>query len=144
MRTIAFVTTNPHKFKEVSVILAGYPLKLEHVNEDYEENHDASLEDVARDSARLMSERLNRPVVVEDTGVFFDAYKGFPGALPKFVFNTLGYRGILKLLEGEKRGVQMVTIAAYCKPGSEPVTFKGTLRGVITEKVHDEDKDTMP
>lgn len=60
------------------------------------------------------------------------------------LFNTLGFKGIFKLLEGEKRNAYFKTVAAYCEPGSEPVLFEEVIRGVITEEVHNPDKDEMP
>lgn len=140
---IAFVTTNRHKFQEVQGILRPYPLDLVHLNREYPENHDASMDDIAREAMNL-SRELQRPLVLEDTGLSFEAYPAFPGALPKFVFTTLGYKGILKLLEGESRNAHFRTVAAYCAPGEDPVLFDGTMRGRIAEEVHNEDIDVMP
>jgi len=97
---ITFITTNKHKFVEVSQLLRGYQIELEHLDQSYEENHDTSLEEIARNASYTMAYALQQTVVLEDTGLFFEAYDGFPGALPKFVFATLGYQGIFKLLEG--------------------------------------------
>ncbi len=141
---VAFVTTNRHKFEEASSILAGGPVELEHVNMEYKENHDAGLEKIAAGAAEELSVSLNRPVIVEDTGLYFEAYPNFPGARPKFVFNSLGYQGILKLLAGEPRGARFKTVAAFCRPGEKPQLFTGSMRGNITEKVFDQDKDAMP
>jgi XTP/dITP diphosphohydrolase len=102
------------------------------------------MENIARDAARSLSQKLGRLLMLEDTGLFFDAYPNFPGALPKFVFNTLGYKGILKLLAGEPRGAYFKTVAALGEPGKEPQLFEGIMRGTITEHVFDEDQDFMP
>jgi len=141
---IFFVTTNKHKFQEVQDILKDYPIQLEQLDREYEENHDEEMEVIARDAARKLARELGQPVVLEDTGLFFKAYNGFPGALPKFVFNTLGYKGIFKLLEGETRQAYFKTVAAFCRPGEEPVLFEGVMEGEITDKVYNPDKDVMP
>lgn len=141
---IAFITTNKHKFEEVGDILKNYPVELEWLDMEYEENHDAGMEEIARDAARKLAKKLNRKIVLEDTGLFFEAYGGFPGALPKFVYKTLGYKGIFKLLEGENRNAYFKTVAAYCEAGSEPILFEGVMRGVIANEVHNQDKDAMP
>jgi XTP/dITP diphosphohydrolase len=141
---ISFVTTNKHKFAEVQDILAAFNIAIEHVVLDYEENHDASMEQIAREAAAKLATELARPLMLEDTGLFFDAYPEFPGALPKFVFNTLGYKGIMKLLVGEPRGAYFKTVAAYCEPGQAPQLFTGTMAGTLTEEVFDADKDFMP
>lgn len=141
---IAFVTTNKYKFTEVQAILKPYPIELLHIDRDYPENHDASLEEIARTAARALAAELKQPLVLEDTGLFFAAYPEFPGALPKFVFQTLGYRGIFKLLARETRDAHFRTVAAFCEPGSAPVLFTSTMHGTITSDVHDPDADVMP
>jgi XTP/dITP diphosphohydrolase len=141
---ITFITTNKHKFEEVENVLKDYPVELEHLNMEYEENHDAKIEEVARDAARKLAKELDKPIVLEDTGIFFEAYDGFPGALPKFAIKTLGYKGIFKLLKDENRGAYFKTVAAFCDPGKEPVLFEGIIRGVITDKIHNPDSDVMP
>ena len=141
---ITFVTTNKHKFKEVQDILKDYPVELEQLDMDYEENHDESIEEIARGAAKKLADKLNRPVVLEDTGLFFEAYNNFPGALPKFVINSIGFKGIFKLLGGESRKAYFKTVAAFCEPDSEPILFEGIMKGEITEKIYNEHKDEMP
>jgi XTP/dITP diphosphohydrolase len=141
---VSFVTTNKHKFREVSHILKDYPVELEHLEQEYEENHDSSLEEIARSAALRLSRELAINIVLEDTGLFFAAYDNFPRALPKFVFNSLGYQGIFKLLEGESRSAYFKTVAAFCLPDSEPVLFAGRLSGEITKRVYDKTADVMP
>lgn len=142
--TIAFVTTNKHKFAEATEALRPYGVALEHVIMEYAENHDASLEDIAREAASVLARQLERPVIVEDTGLFFEAWPGFPGALPKFVFNTLGYKGIFKLLEGGSRRARFKTVVGYGRPGRKADCFEGIMKGTITEQVFDLDIDVMP
>jgi XTP/dITP diphosphohydrolase len=141
---VSFVTTNKYKFREAQDILKDYPVELEWLNREYEENHDESIEEIARTAAAKLAHELGKPVIVEDTGLFFEAFNHFPGALPKFVFNGLGFKGILKLLKGEPRGAYFKTVAGFSEPGRETLLFEGTMRGIITEEVHDEDKDEMP
>ncbi|MBU4466720.1 RdgB/HAM1 family non-canonical purine NTP pyrophosphatase [Patescibacteria group bacterium] len=141
---ITFVTTNKHKFREVKGILKDFPFELEQLDMEYEENHDSEIEDIAGSAARKLAKELKKPIIVEDTGLFFEAYDGFPGALPKFIFKALGYKGILKLLEDEGRGAYFKTIVAYCEPGKEPVLFEGIMKGAITKEVYNLEKDEMP
>lgn len=141
---VSFITTNKHKFEEVSDILKDYSVELEHLPMEYDENHDFSMEDIAKTAAKKLADELGKAIILEDTGLFFEAYDNFPGALPKFVFNTLGYKGIMKVLDGESRKAYFKTVAAYCEPGKEPVIFEGVMEGEITSEVFDEDKDTMP
>ena len=143
-KKIYFVTTNKHKVQEVKEILKGYALEIEQLNEEYAENHDESLEKIVENAVKELARKLEKPVVIEDTGLFFEAYAGFPGALPKFVFNSLGFQGIFKLLQGENRKAYFKTVVGFCEPGQEPVLFSAKMEGEITEEVFDKDKDLMP
>lgn len=141
---INFVTTNQHKVAEAKQVLSAFDIDVKQLDVEYEENHDDDIEQIALTAAAKLSQELNIPIVVEDTGIYFNAFPKFPGALPKFVFNTLDYRGIFKLLEGEDRGAYFKTVAAYCAPHEKPVSFSGTMQGSITEVVFNADKDFMP
>ena len=132
---LTFVTTNKHKFQEAQAVLSEYHIELVQKNVSYDENHDHSIEEIARRAAKQLAEQFHQPVCVDDTGLEFEAFPGFPGALPKFVFKTIGLRGVLKLLVGEKRGATVTTVVGYCEPGKEPVVFKGELKGTITETI---------
>jgi len=82
---------------------------------------------------------------LEDTGLFFEAYNNFPGVLPKFVMNSIGFKGIFKLLEGESRKAYFKTVAGFCEPGKEPVLFEGIMKGeIIKETPQDMDDCYMP
>jgi len=147
MKTITFVTTNRHKVEEVSKVLAPYRIKVEQLDRQYEESHDDTIQDIARKAAKLLAEELKRPVMVEDTGIFFTAYPSFPGSAPKFAFNGLGYEGLLKLLEGKKgrqRAAYFMSCIGYCEPGKEPLIFEGRLDGTVIDHVEDIEKDVMP
>jgi len=144
---IAFITTNMGKFKEVENLFKDYGIDVEWKNQKYEEDNDDSIEETAKKAAKKLAKELNMPIVLEDTGLFFEAYDGFPGSSPKFVFRTLGYKGIFKLLDGESRKAYFQTFAAYCEPGKEPITFDGEMRGEFTKEVYhtdDSEFDPMP
>ena len=97
-----------------------------------------------RGATQKLVSKLNKPIVLEDTGLFFEAYNNFPGALPKFVINSIGFKGIFRLLDGESRKAYFKTVAAFCRPGGEVVLFEGIMQGKITDKIYNKDKDEMP
>lgn len=141
---ILFITTNKHKFQEVRDILAEFDIEVEHELMKYPEDNEDDMEEVSKKAAKLLAEKFGKPVVLEDTGLFFEAYNDFPGAQPKFIFNAIGYDGIFRLLKDKNRNAYFKTVAGYCEPGEEPVLFEGIMRGRITEKVFNEDRDSMP
>ncbi|HLC43737.1 MAG TPA: RdgB/HAM1 family non-canonical purine NTP pyrophosphatase [Patescibacteria group bacterium] len=138
---IAFVTTNKGKFEEVENLLKSYGVDVEWINRKYEEDNDDTVEDTAKKAAKKLADELKKPIVLEDTGLFFEAYDGFPGPSPKFVFKTLGYKGIFKLLDGDSKKAYFETFAAYCEPDGEPMTFSGKMQGEITTQVFNAEKD---
>ncbi|MEK6924547.1 MAG: non-canonical purine NTP pyrophosphatase [Candidatus Micrarchaeota archaeon] len=129
---LLFATTNPGKFREAADAVKERGLQLEQANIEIEEPKLLELEKTAERKAQLAFNALGRPVVVEDTGVFFDEYPLFPGTYSKFAVKTLGIPALLKLLEGGKRGARFATIAAYCD-GKTTNTFEGEARGTILE-----------
>lgn len=141
---VYFATKNKHKLMEAKAVLAESDIDVEQIKASYPEDKDDLMENVARKGARLVADKLKKPVVVEDTGLFFEAYPGFPGPMPKFVFEKIGYEGIFRLLKDRNRNAYFKTVAAYCESGEEPILFDGVMKGRITEKVFNEDRDAMP
>lgn len=140
---ISFVTQNKYKFKEVKEILGRFKIEVEQISVEKPE-HGGSIEEIAKNAAEVLAKKLNKAVVVEDTGVFFTAYDNFPGTSPKKVFNEIGFKGLLDKLKDRKRDAQFKTVAAYCEPGKEAIIFVGVVNGRISEEVRCKEKDVMP
>ena len=69
------------------------------------------------------------------SGLYVDALNGFPGPYTRYVDETIGEDGLLKLLEGEEnRKAEFVEVFAYCEYGKEPITFKSVTKGVIAKE----------
>jgi XTP/dITP diphosphohydrolase len=144
MEKILFITTNKHKFDEVRNVLDKFGIEIEQLIMEYEENKEDEMAEVCKKASRNLVEKVNKPLFVEDTGLFFNAYNNFPGPLPKFIFNGIGFDGIFRLLEGKDRSAYFKTVIGYCEPGSEPVLFEDIMEGEITEKIILPEKDAMP
>lgn len=145
MRKITFVTGNKHKLEEMNLLLAEFGIELVQEREvDYIEDKEKEMKEICESASSDLAKKLGREVVVEDTGLYFEAYNNFPGPQPKFVFNSIGFEGIFKLLEGKSRKAYFKTVIGYCKPGELPKTFEGIMHGEITNKVFSPDKDSMP
>ncbi|PIR93006.1 hypothetical protein COT99_02985, partial [Candidatus Falkowbacteria bacterium CG10_big_fil_rev_8_21_14_0_10_43_10] len=46
---------------------------------EYPEDKEKEMAEVAAESAKHLSKKLNKPVITEDTGLYFKAYNNFPG-----------------------------------------------------------------
>lgn len=106
--------------------------KIDIVEKKYATEKEVSI-GKAMDAAR----HLKVPVMVEDTGIYFEDYNNFPGPNAKVFFTGVGFDGVLKLLEGKNRNAFFRTSIAFCKPDSNPVCFIGDCKGRIAEKVSD-------
>lgn len=125
------MTGNPHKAEEMAAFLEG-TVEVEHVPLDCPEYRDDEVAPIAREKARFAYETLCRPLIVDDTGFFVSALRGFPGPYAAYVLRTLGNEGVLRLLEGAAdRSAYFVTAVAYADADGIRL-FEGRLDGEIT------------
>lgn len=137
-------TNNRHKLIEIRSIAEEFKINIIQLNEQKIEDKEKTIQEVALENAVRISNKLNIPAAVEDTGIFFKAYKDFPGANGKLVFNMIGYEGILKLMEGKNdRNAEFVSAIGYCEPRKKPLLFLGKLDAKVAYDVKDLDKDVM-
>ncbi len=136
------VTGNKHKLQEARAVFSEYNIEVEQIDEEKHEPKDMNLKEIAEYNAKKFYEKYKKPIIVDDTGVFFKAYDNFPGNHPKLMFQTLGYKGLLKLLEGEDREVDFVTVVGFCDGILK--TFEGSLKCKADTKVNDKDIDVLP
>jgi dITPase (EC 3.6.1.-) len=129
---LSFVTTNEGKFREAQEIALEFGIELEHVPLPYVEIQSERLEDIVKVGAQQAFGMLKRPCFVEDSGLFIEALKGFPGPFSSYVFRTLGNEGILKLMkEVENRTAEFKSTIGYCERSTEVFVFSGSTRGMI-------------
>ena len=132
---ITFITGNKHKVKEAEIIFQKFNIELEHIDLGYVELQ-GTLEDVAKSGAKYACEKLNKPVIVEDAGLFIKSLNWFPGTYSSYIQETLGNQGILKLMNNinnpEDRYAEFRSVIGYCTPNSEPKTFLGSVQGQIS------------
>ena len=125
---IYFVTSNKGKYAEARALFEDLVQK----DIGYTEIQADSLEEVAAYGIMEAAARLDRPVMIEDAGLFVHALQGFPGVYSAYVQKTIGNAGILRLMEGvDRRTAHFKSVVAYVEPGREPVMFKGEVHGEI-------------
>lgn len=130
---IIFATTNLGKMVEAKAIGARY--KVEFVQGNYEgfEIQSNDLEEIAVHCAGEAWEKLKKPLIVEDSGVFVDSLNGFPGPYSAYVFKTIGLDGVLKLMIGVKNRQAIMRSAVAYVDGKGIRTFTGEVKGVIAD-----------
>lgn len=132
---INLVTHNKNKLAEFKHILEP-DILVNHIDIEYDEIKADTNEEVAANSAKNISKKLKKIVVVEDSGLFITALNGFPGTCSAFVHRGIGLDGILKLMKGVKnRECIYRSAVAYCEPNKKPKVFLGEEKGIIAEKI---------
>ena len=125
-----FITGNRHKYEEIRKIIP----KIKMLEMKYPEIQADSLEEVAKYGIEFLKEKIKENFFIEDSGLFIEALKGFPGVFSSYVFKTIGNEGILKLMDGMKdRKARFVSIIAYYD--GEIHMFRGECSGKISFEI---------
>lgn len=134
-RMIFFVTNNIHKFNEARRVLDEYNISVGMLKIQKIEIQNRSLREIAEKGVEEAFKMCNLPIIVEDAGLFVESLKGFPGPYSSYVYETLGNKGMLKLMETVKtRKAKFSSVIAYhSEKLDSPKCFKGQIRGTITE-----------
>ncbi|MEK6976286.1 MAG: RdgB/HAM1 family non-canonical purine NTP pyrophosphatase [Candidatus Thermoplasmatota archaeon] len=104
----------------------------------YPELQAASLAEVCAAGAdHLLASGLRPPFLLEDSGLFVAALKGFPGVYSRHALETIGCGGVLGLMrdvEEELRSAAFRTYLLYVDAGGKRHAFEGTCKGRIAAR----------
>ncbi|MBI4361516.1 non-canonical purine NTP pyrophosphatase [Candidatus Micrarchaeota archaeon] len=139
---LLFVTSNASKVREAKHAL-GPNWKVTHKNLDVPEVKTESMEETIQRKAETAFSLVKKPVLVEDTGFFLDAYPNFPGTYTKFCIKRIGLDGFLKLLEGKNRQAGFETWLGY-HDGQNVRTFTGSVKGSVADKPRGKAAEKLP
>src|SRR6056297_2033219 len=107
-----FVTTSPGKVREATAYLDDEVVQFDF---DYPERQADELGTVAAHGARDAFRAADGPVIVDDAGLFIDAFDGFPGPYSSYVEDTVGVERVWRMTEPEDdRSAAFRTVIAYC------------------------------
>ena len=120
-----------HKAGEVAEYFRGIA-QVRHVALEIPEFRDNDVGVIARAKAEYAWKVLQEPVMVDDTGFFIRALRGFPGPYAAYVLDTIGMEGILRLLEGEAdRSAYFETAIGYADEEGTVRIFRGRVDGTV-------------
>lgn len=129
-----FVTQNKAKVAEAKGILAPYGIEVEQRTVSFVEPDKGTVEETARAKLEQVLKKGLDQFMVDDAGIYFAAYTDFPGILSKRIYERIGYKGIYKLLHGEKREAWFRGAVGVCFNGEMKI-FSGETRGHIIERM---------
>lgn len=134
MKKIYFATSNDHKLMEAQEIGKKYKILFEKIDVEIEEIKSESIEEIAKQKCLKIYEKIKKPLIVEDAGIFIDALNGFPGTYSAYVHKKIKNIGILKLMEGiENRNAKFISCIAF-HDGKNLKIFRGECKGKIAKE----------
>ncbi|OPZ79114.1 MAG: Non-canonical purine NTP pyrophosphatase [Alphaproteobacteria bacterium ADurb.Bin438] len=94
--------------------------------------------EVSISKAKQAYDAIKKPVIVEDGGFCIPSLDGFPGVYTKYINQTIGNKGLLKLIDDKNdRNAYFTTVASFVD-GDLIKTFERRIEGTITLKESDE------
>ena len=128
-----FASSNEHKFQEAERILANLGMQINLFKTTLQEIQSNNLNDIAEKKAINAYDLNQKPVIIEDDGLFINTLSGFPGPYSSYVYDTIGNKGIMDLLENSKvRDAKFVSIIAYCDSDCVVKLFESSIPGKIS------------
>ena len=133
-----FASSNEHKFQEAERILANLGMQINLFKTTLEEIQSNNLNDIAEKKAIYAYDLIQKPVIIEDDGLFINSLNGFPGPYSSYVYDTIGNKGIMSLLEKiELRTAKFVAIIAYCNGDDDVQLFESSIPGKISLSIEE-------
>ena len=132
-KEIVFVTTNQGKIASAQKSLVG--IKVVSLDAGLIESRSDDIRVIAKEKVMQAYKMTNKPCIALDAGFFIDEWNGFPRAYVNPALETLGLKGILKLMENiENRVCEFRQCLAYYD-GKEMKTFESIAKGNLSETI---------
>ena len=129
MTDVTFITGNQKKADYLSKYL-GYP--VDHVKVDLDEIQSLDLKEIVEHKVRQAYEKIQKPVIVEDVSLEFEALGGLPGPFIRFFVDQVPFETICSMIGGQTRRATAKCVFGYYD-GEELKSFEGSLGGSIAE-----------
>jgi len=136
---LTIVTWNTGKFQEISQVLEWIDLLQRDI--DIEEIQTPSLEKISLDKCKKAFVEVWWPVLVDDSGIYFDSLNQFPWALAKFFIAWVWAEGIQRMYQWvENNWAEFVSVLSYMDETlSEPIQFIWKVHGsLVFDYIHEE------
>jgi non-canonical purine NTP pyrophosphatase (RdgB/HAM1 family) len=130
---LTIVTGNNKKYSQISWII-NEVTQTRQEKIDLEEIQTADLKEISTDKAMKAFSIVQWPVLVDDSGIVFDTYPWFPGALTKFLYEWVGMQWMRRMFQWvENRKADFQCVLSYMDDSLEsPMQFIGKCSWEIT------------
>lgn len=131
MKRLLIVSKNKYKKREFKNALDKYlpDIKVGFRKLDFNELCSVSQISNLRNKALFAYKRFKEPVLIDDTCVFIKKYNNFPGVHNKWLIDSIGTKGLLRLIDNNDRALFRCFLAFY--NGKIIKIFKGEIAGRI-------------
>ncbi len=132
-----FVSKNVNKLEEANEILKRFGIQLKLAKDERKIEIQADkLEEIIDYALSQIKPRKGKCFIMEDDGLFINALNGFPGPYAAEVYDTIGLKGILRLLEGAKdRSAMFKSAVGILMPNGKKHIFIGIVKGHIAKHI---------
>ena len=139
MKEIIFVTHNKGKIASAKKNLKNVNFKV--FEYELDEPRSDDIKYISKYKVKEAYKLVNTPCISLDCGFWIDELGGFPKAFVNFALDTIGIKGILKLMEGkENRSCRFTECLSYYD-GKELHQFLGKHEGMLSEQIKGNDTD---
>ncbi|HSQ97700.1 MAG TPA: non-canonical purine NTP pyrophosphatase [Rickettsiales bacterium] len=125
---INFITSNKGKIIALKDYFKKYfinDLDVKSVKLDIFEPQASSVKEVSKSKALQAYSILKKPLLVEDGGFYIEALNNFPGVYVRYILDTIGAEGILKLMQGQtNRKARFCSCTTYVDEKGELFQFE--------------------
>ena len=125
------ITSNPGKVAEFQKAFADMGIEMEHLRLPYDEIQTSELEEVVTKGMEEIRSKGVRDFIIDDSGMFVNALKGFPGVYSAYGQKTIGNGGILKLMEEVEDRSAVFKCCIGCDINGRTIIVTGTCDGYI-------------
>lgn len=139
MEEVIFVTHNKGKIESAKKHLKGVNFKT--YEYELEEPRSDDIKYISKYKVEESYKLVHKPCISLDCGFWIDELEGFPRAFVNFALDTIGIKGILKLMEGKQNRKCRFTECLSYYDGKELHQFMGRHEGTISNEILGNDTD---
>ena len=133
MKKIVFVTSNKGKIASAQEYFEN--IKLITYDADLIEPRTDDIREIAKEKVKQAHKIVKEPCIALDSGFFIKVLNGFPKAYVNHTLETIGIKGILKLIEDKKdRSCEFRSCLAYYD-GKNMEFFESRSIGKISQSI---------
>lgn len=105
---VKLLTRNPKKYQLFHQRLDEIGIGIEISSIIVPEIQEVEFKAAVSSKAFFVYQNLGPGYLVDDSGIYLDAYPGFPGTITSVILKQLGYKGMQRLMRGVEHSARMV------------------------------------